>query len=472
MKGKNKILSAAIGYTVGNYLIKGLVFITLPIFTRLLSIKDYGIYNIYISYEGFFFHLIGLALHMSLKNAKIKWEKHTYLSYVSSMILLLIINLLVWLLVVIIFAPQLSLVLDLEVILLPILVIHSFLSSILGFYNVFLSLDYEYKVYISIGAVNACSSIILSIAFINCLYSEKYMGRILGTVFPLIAISIYIIRTLWKKSRPTINLKYWKYALTYSLPLIPHALSQVLLSQFDRIMINKMIGIVEAGIYSFAYNIYTIINITKSSLDTVWGPWFYEKMKVGEIETIKKKSSEYALGVALFVVIVIMIAPEIILILGTEEYADAVYVVIPLIVAGYFSFLYTLPAQVEYFYEKTSYIALSTSIAAIINILLNFYFISEYGYKAAAYTTEITYFVYFIFHYITATVIEKRELFSFKKLIFYGVGVGIIGLITVIIIDFSWLRWSFAAVLIVIFLKYLAKKIEIKKFIKRGKKKI
>ena len=51
MKSKiktNKVLQAGMGYTIGNYLLKGINLITLPIFARLMNKTDYGLFNIYI----------------------------------------------------------------------------------------------------------------------------------------------------------------------------------------------------------------------------------------------------------------------------------------------------------------------------------------------------------------------------------------------------------------------------------------
>ena len=63
----NKIFKASAGYTIGNYLLRGLGFITVPIFSRLLSTADFGIYNTFMSYEGILYLCIGLALHSSIK---------------------------------------------------------------------------------------------------------------------------------------------------------------------------------------------------------------------------------------------------------------------------------------------------------------------------------------------------------------------------------------------------------------------
>ena len=47
-----RYIKAGIGYTVANYFIKGLSFITLPIYVRLMSTVDYGNFNTYVAYES------------------------------------------------------------------------------------------------------------------------------------------------------------------------------------------------------------------------------------------------------------------------------------------------------------------------------------------------------------------------------------------------------------------------------------
>ena len=56
----NAILKAGLGYTIGNYMIKGLTFFSIPIFARLLSPDNYGIYNTYIAYESILCYVCGL----------------------------------------------------------------------------------------------------------------------------------------------------------------------------------------------------------------------------------------------------------------------------------------------------------------------------------------------------------------------------------------------------------------------------
>lgn len=107
-------------------------------------------------------------------------------------------------------------------------------------------------------------------------------------------VAISIVVEFFHRSKPSRDSALLKWGIKYSAPIIPHGLSQIVLNQFDRIMIMKMETEAKAGIYSFAYNIYALVQVTAGSLDNVWGPWFYQKRKDDEINAIKKYSGYYA----------------------------------------------------------------------------------------------------------------------------------------------------------------------------------
>ena len=52
---KNKLLSSSLAYTIGNLLIQGLSFITLPIYTRVMTQEDYRNYNLYSCSDNIFY---------------------------------------------------------------------------------------------------------------------------------------------------------------------------------------------------------------------------------------------------------------------------------------------------------------------------------------------------------------------------------------------------------------------------------
>ena len=454
MSKNNKAAKAGVGYVIGNYLLKGLSFLTLPIFVRLMSTSDYGIYNSFLAYESIFFVIVGFAIHSSFKNAKYKY-KDKYDQYVSSSFLLIIISFIVWFCLVFIFSKSLVKILNLDKISLLMLVLYSFSSAVINCVNSYLALNFEYQSFLIISAINAIGNILISIFLINTVYSsERYLGRIIGTTLPAFLISVFLIYRFFLKSKPQIRKDHWKWGLTYSLPIVPHGISQVILNQFDRIMIQNIIGAAQAGIYSFAYNIYSIIQVTTASLDSAWEPWFYEKMNSKDYDIIYERSTQYIFGILLFTVLVMLASPELITILGSKPYWEAKYSVLPIIGAGFFSFLYTIPSAVEYYYSKTKYIALGTSGAAILNIVLNFIFIYKYGYIAAAYTTLITYFVYFLMHYFIAKNIIKERLFNIKVIVFSILCIFITIIVSIVFINNLLIRLVIGIIILIIGIYY------------------
>ncbi|SFB19260.1 Membrane protein involved in the export of O-antigen and teichoic acid [Acetitomaculum ruminis DSM 5522] len=442
----NKVIKAGAGYIIGNYLLKGITFLSAPIFSRLMTTSDFGDFSNYTSYEAIFYIIVGLALHSSLNNAKYKYGEK-FNEYISSLVLLIILSTLGWLFIGNIFFPFYKDAFDFNRLVLNILIIHCMGSSLFQFYNIYASLSYSFQNYLKLTSINAISNMGLSIILmLTVLKSDVLFARIIGMALPIILIGCYIILFFFKLGKPVINFDYWKYGTIYSLPIIPHGISQIILSSFDRIMIKKMVNSDAAGIYSFSYVIYSLFNVTANSLQNVWKPWIYEKMNAKDYATIKKQSNVYALGMALFTILIILVSPEIIRILGDKAYWDSADCVIPVILGGYFAFMYTLPSQIEYFYEKTKFIAIGTVSAAVLNIVLNYIFISRFGYIAAAYTTLVTYFLYFSFHFFLAKRIHGSSLFSFKGL--YGVSLVTvaIGLGTILIKDLLIVRWIMALI--------------------------
>ena len=450
-KSKGNVAKASIGYTIGNYFLKGIGFITVPIFSRLLTTSDFGIYNTFLAYEAILYLFIELALHESLKNAKYKFEGKLD-DYVSSITVIPIILLIVYEIIVFVFGKMLVPVLGLNKTVLYLLVWYSFCSGIVIYYRFRLALDYNYNEYLKISFANVLTNVILSIfLIINVFDQERYMGRIIGGTISYSAITVYILFRLYKKAFPKYNLQYWKYGLKIGVPIIPHGFAQILLLQVDRIMINSIVGSVETGIYSFAYTIYSLIQIFSQSLETVFSPWVFSQMKSGnDKERVRKIGTCFMLLLAGACTTVMLVSPEVILILGGKKYADSVYCVCPVVLGGFFSMAYCIPAVIEYFYEKTWYTSLGTAIAATINVVLNLIFIKKYGYVAAAYTTLISYMAYFALHeYIS------KKLCGFYMIInrYLFIALAILGIafsIGILFVDNMLVRFSVLFILLIV----------------------
>lgn len=465
--GQSKVVKAGVGYTIGNYMLKGLSFLTIPVFSRLLPPSEYGIFNSYLAYQTIVFLFIGLALHTSLKNAKYKYTQD-FAKYNSNCILVVCMNLILWIVVCNLIYPLYGNAVGFSRVVINLLLLDSFGTALIQFFNVYVGLDYRYTAFLKISAFNAIANLSLSVLLILTVFkNDRATGRILGNAVPVAVIAVILVTYFWRIAPPKYRRDYTRFAVSYSIPLIPHGISQVILSQFDRIMIKSLIGNSQAGIYSFAYNIFSIINVTIASLENVWGPWFYERMEKQDYQSIRKYGTKYAFGMLLFSLMVMLGTPELVKILGAREYLDAMYSAIPIVAGGYFMFLYTLPSYVEYYHARTKYIALGTGLAAGINILLNYIFIRKIGYLAAAYTTLVTYLLYFLFHYIIAYRIQKGSLFDTGKLVLFIIMTLAGGALSLWLIDTAVIRWLLLIVLGAVMVWWLDREFGIVKKIKK-----
>ena len=97
-------------------------------------------------------------------------------------------------------------------------------------------------------------------------------------------------------------------------------------------------------------------------------------------------------------------------IIGGEKYADSSSLITPFVITVFLICLYGFYTEIEYYKRETKLMALPTIFVAVLNVILNRIFIPLYGYKIAAYTTVVSYFVLVLIHLI----ISKR-LFDTKK---------------------------------------------------------
>lgn len=454
---ENKVVKAGLGYTIGNILLKGINFLSVPLFSRIMTTEEFGVYNVFASYDAIIYMFVGLALHSSVKNADIKFEDKTD-DYVSSISLIYLINTALFFIIVAVFERQLTDWLDFPSIVLFAMILYSFGTSIITLYNNRISLQYAYKKYLIIAGINSIGNISFSLILMLTVFRNRHeLGRILGSTAIIFSLAIIVLFSMYRKARPRFNLEYWKYGIKYSLPIIPHGLSQVILSQVDRIMIRSIVSGSAAGIYSLAGNIQLILTIISDSIITVWVTWFYERMKDSDEKSIQKRSISLVILFMIMVIGVLAIAPEAIFILGGTKYDSAKYVVIPMILSAFMIFLYNVIVPSEYYTEKTLYIMGGTIIAAVINLIGNYVFITQYGYIAAAYTTLFSYVCYVLLHAIISYKLVKFHVIPLSKLLLIVLIVVACAVIDIVFINHILIRYLMGGLVICIALLVLVK---------------
>jgi len=446
---ESKALRSGVGYTLGNILIKGINFLTLPIFSRLLSPEEFGVYNVFASYDMILFVLIGLALHTSIQSANLEFRGKIN-SYTSSISLIYVLNGLVALAVAVLFRRALGQVLSLPPASLTMLVLGSFSTAVIQLYNTRISLDYSYKKYLLVSACSSILNITLSLVLILTVFSEnRAMGRIIGASLPAFLISVVLLISFFRKAKPQISKTYWNFGIKYSLPIVPHGISQMLLNQCDRIMISKMVSDAAAGIYSLAGNIKLILVIITESVTTAWTTWFYSQMDKEEKNAIQKRATQLLLLFFVLTSGLMALSPELVQLLGGAKYTLGKYVAIPLVLDAFALFLYNLVVPAQYYAKKTTYIMYGTVAAAVVNIILNYVFIKLYGFVAAAYTTLASYLLFAAVHYFISGKLLKFFVVPPSRMLGVCAAVAAMAAWQLLFVDSILLRWGVCAVMVI-----------------------
>lgn len=442
MAAKSKVLKAGVGYTIGNILLHCMGVFTLPIFTRLLTTSEYGQYGIFMSYASILLSIVSCALHTSVRSAKIEFGEQID-DYTSTITTVYFVNLSLLLIISILLPKGLSSILGLSNSQLVLLSIYTFGTSMMNLYNTRLSLDYSVKKYIKLSGINSIASLCLSLALMyTILRDNRLLGRLLGLTIAVSLVAGSSVYSFFKRARPRYNKTFLRFGLTYSLPLIAHGVAQTLLAQFDRIMIRSIVGLAEAGIYSFGGSIKNLLNVVANSLNTVWATWFFDEMAKNNISKVKRRASEYTLLVLILGVSALFVAPEVMKLLGAKEYWDARFLAPPMVLDSYVMFIYAIVVQAEYYTKKTHFVLIGTVIAAIINIITNVIFINLYGYVAAAYTTLFAYICYLAFHVIIARRAIGFHVVAISQHLIQGIIMALCAALSLLSMEKWVIRWG------------------------------
>ncbi len=414
-KNMSTAVRSSIWYAICSALQKGLMLLFTPIFTRLLTPAEYSEYTIYQSWYNIIIVFATLNLFYGAFNNGIMKYPSRRKQYISSMQSLTTTLTIFIFGIYLLFKGTFSRFITLSNIYMIAIFFEILFVPAYNFWAANERYDYNYKKFTIISIISSIISPILSIVGIST-FSNKAFGLVLGFVGvkTLIGLIFYIYNYFVGKK--FFVKEFWSFALKMNIPLLPHYLALTFLNQMDRIMINNMVGKSEAAIYSVAYSISMMMTIITTAINNSYIPYTYKTIKANDFSKVKSTSNSLLLLVSVLCIISMLFGPEIISVFAAREYQEAIWVIPPVATSVYFMFLYPLFGNIEFYYEKTKFTMISSCIAAILNIVLNYFCIKKFGYLAAGYTTLICYIISAIAHYWFHKKIIKDKLPNIKNI--------------------------------------------------------
>lgn len=379
--------------TIGNFATKILSFFLVPLYTSVLTTNEYGTYDLLNTTVSVLIPILTLntadfALRFSLEK---KYDQNAVvttgarITLVGSAILL--------------FALVINNIFNL----IPMVHRYSFFFFLMFFSQALSGIMMSYARGTDHVASLSVSSVISSVITIACNIifliplrmglPGYFWANIIGPLFQ----SVYLVIRMksWRDIR--INGQYGKQRremLRYSMPMIANSISWWVNNVSDRYMVTWFCGIAANGIYSVSTKIPAILNVFQGIFDQAWA-----LSAVKDFDS-KDESGFFTVTYNTYNGLMVIVCAFIIAfdrIMARFLYADNFYVAwryVPFLtisivfgaMAGYIGGFFTAVKESKTF-------AISTTIGAIANIILNFILIPFIGALGAALATAISYII-------------------------------------------------------------------------------
>ncbi len=459
-KGLSLPMKATIWITISTFFIKGLGFITSPVFTRIMPEAEYGMYSVFQSYINLLLIITTWELQIGAYQRGIflyKSEKEKFTTAIQ--LLINIITSLAFLLILVFhkrFNELTGFTIELQILM---------FFYYLTWPSYFLWMadkkkTYKYRAITSASIIYTMLTLLAEILSV-LLISNTAVIRISALLITscLFSIPFWIknarfsqIFENWNKVK-----EYWKFCLLFGIPLIFNSLSFLVLAQADRVMITKMVGPEQTAFYSLACSIAGVVDVFQKSINQTLLPWRYQKLDDKNYKSIRKVTMSLLIFYGGLVLVFLLVIPEGMKLIYPDSYYEAVYSIAPVVAGGFFMFMYSMFVNVESYYKKTKYILYVSLVCSVTNIALNYFGIKLFGYIACGYTTLTCYVLLAVGHYIfmKKTLLEagiKEPVVNTGLALVLGVVI-IIGSIAIsLLFSFPMIRYGIFGLAIMLFL--------------------
>lgn len=426
-KIKNTIQQTLI-YSLSNIALKASGIILLPLYLRLFSITQFGVWDLLDTSIQILSEILILGQASSIIFLN---NSEEYKNEKSSALFTLFVFLVVFLSTIISIAEIINFIypnlLNGELINFDYLRISLYIIFMRVISNLFFSkirAEEKAKQYTILNIFRITLIIFTTVYYV----SNKRFG-IYGALISFLISETIIVIILLLKLIPQMKLKFspqlLKTSLLFGLPLVLGSVGFMLLNLSDRYIIKWLLGAKYVAIYGLGYRIAGVLNmflILPFNLGLL--PLAYKYFGKENDKRFYSKLMTYStyffvwgfLALSLF-------TPELIYLFAGNDNYEHSFLVTPIILLSYVFSGMRLTAQLGMLLTKnTKYIALITLGAAVLNIILNIIFIPHYGIISAAINTLISFIAFHIVTQIVSDSYYKIPFENYKLIIMILIG--------------------------------------------------
>lgn len=259
----------------------------------------------------------------------------------------------------------------------------------------------------------------------------------------------------------------FKISLAFGLPLVIGGLASWGLNVMDRIFLRNMSTYAELGVYSVAMSIAGVAALFSGIFNTIWAPMVFKWVSEGNIDfkTIDD-ISEYVLAAIYFLVVLSGLFSWIIPIFLPQSYVEIQFIITACLLGPLFYTLSETTAVGIAIARKTKLAMLASIFAMLVNLVLNYFLVPQYGASGAAISTAIAFWCFYVVRTELAKIVWRN--FKTKKAYTITLALIILAVLNILAPLSIFIRvvvWFLA----MLFGLYIFKNIKLREFIKLKK---
>lgn len=387
--GLNDQLLTQLGVAVVSKL---LPLLSIFVYSRYMSVGDYGIFNLSQSYQWIFVLVLSLNLHVSIGRYIYEVDPKEG-PFLGSLVLMLAALSLLGAVVIYVSRQALTawLSLPLGAIVLMFLIALGMLVESL--FTQLTIRERQGRLLFQVLASKACISFFLSLILLEIVVEKKYIAILFAEAVAFLGMVAYVSVRLKGRVEWTFNREHIFYMFKYAVPLIPYMLGLTLLSQFDRVILNRYFGNQVTGYYSLGYNVGALLMMAVGAALNAFTPDFFDALNKKNISRVMVNSKAIFDCAVVGCLSMVLFGPYIAELLLPTRYKDG-FNLIPVVALGSLcAVIFQSWVRVLAYEHRTSLISGIVVVGALLNMGLNLWLVPHTGYQTAAYTSLVSYLV-------------------------------------------------------------------------------
>lgn len=398
---KSSLFRAAGTYGFFSLINSAIPFFLLPVMTRYLTPDDYGIVAIFGVMVSLLVPFVGMNAHGAYSRAYFAPERFDSSKYMGTVIMFSLVTWIFACALFGIFRGSLSALFTFPsewIWAVPVVAFGTLMPQIVQVSWQVREQPRDYGIFQNARTFSEVGGALLFVVLLGMGWQGRVLSRVFVSVFFSCAGLYILFRKKWLCFR--FDRDYLSHALRFGIPLIPHSLAGILNKSIGRLFITHMVGIADTGLYTVGYQIGAIIGLAATAFNQAYVPWLFRKLNMNseqEKKKIVKFTYAYFLVILGSAVGLAVLAPLLMRVLVGMQFQGSIIYVIWIALGYSFTGMYYMVVNYIIYSEKTQLLALTTFLGALINIVLNYFFIKLNGAVGAAQATALTHLITFLF---------------------------------------------------------------------------